>query len=59
GHPETVALHLPYIIGFDPLFIEIHDVETVSKVHLLIQSQKYDITSVHCLLSLFLGEVIA
>ncbi|CAG8531735.1 8249_t:CDS:10 [Cetraspora pellucida] len=28
GHPETVALHLPYIIGFDPLFIEIHDVET-------------------------------
>ncbi|RIB30027.1 CNH domain-containing protein [Gigaspora rosea] len=28
GHPEAVALHLPYIIGFDPLFIEIHDVET-------------------------------
>ncbi|GET57652.1 putative GDP/GTP exchange factor Rom2p [Rhizophagus irregularis DAOM 181602=DAOM 197198] len=28
GKPEAVAIQLPYIIGFNPLFIEIRDVQT-------------------------------
>ena len=33
GVPQSVAFSYPYIIGFDPRFIEVRHVETVGVIH--------------------------